>query len=141
MVKGRLGNVFFERIMEDEDLVDAIKMRAEKNGVKAGFFIVIGSIKKAVLGYLRNEKYENLSFDGPLEIASGMGDIAVDEKGKVIVHAHLTVSDYRGRAFGGHLMQGSPVGVTAELVIVQGLDVNLLRVLDKKTGLKLLKLE
>jgi len=141
MVKGRLGNVFFERIMEDEDLADAIKKRAEKNDVKTGFFIVIGSLEKAVLGHFRNGKYNNLSFDGPLEIASGMGNIAVDEKGETIVHAHLTVSDDRGRAFGGHLMKGSPVGVTAELVIVQGLDVNWLRALDKKTGLKLLKLE
>lgn len=38
MVKGRLGNVFFERIMEDEDLVDAIKKRAEKKQCESRVF-------------------------------------------------------------------------------------------------------
>jgi hypothetical protein len=69
-----------------------------------------------------------------------MGNIAVDEKGEVIVHAHLVVSDEKGEAFGGHLMNGSHVGATAELVIIEGAGVNLLRIFDEKTKLRLWKL-
>jgi len=140
MVKARVGRIFFERISEDEDLADALKKRAEENRIKSGFLLIIGSLKKAVLGYYKEGKYYNLNLAGPLEIASGMGNIAVGEKGETMIHAHLVVSNEKGEAFGGHLMQGSPVGATAELVIVEGLGVNLVRALDEKTKLNLLKL-
>ncbi len=140
MMNGQIGRICVSRIPEDEDLADAIKKRAEDNGIKAGFFAVIGSVKKAVLGYYKDGKYENLSLIGPLEIASGMGNIAVSEKGETMIHAHLVVSNEKGEAFGGHLMKGSPVGATAELVIVEASGMNLIRSLDEKTKLNLLKL-
>jgi predicted DNA-binding protein with PD1-like motif len=140
VLRGQIGQVCFVRIFEDEDLIEAIKKRAEESGIKAGFFIVIGSLKKVVLGYYKDGKYENISLSGPLEISSGMGNVAVDEKGEVVIHAHLVVSNEKGLTFGGHLMKGSPVGATAELMMVEGLDMNLVRALDEKTKLKLLQL-
>jgi len=74
-----------------------------------------------------------------LEIASCSGNIAVDEKDNVVIHAHIVVSNEKGQAFGGHLMEGSRVGVTAELMIVEGLGLHLVRSLDEKTNLKLLR--
>ncbi len=58
----------------------------------------------------------------------------------VMIHAHIVVTDEAGQAFGGHLMKGSIVSATAELVIVEGLDAHLVRTLDSKTNLNLLKL-
>jgi predicted DNA-binding protein with PD1-like motif len=69
-----------------------------------------------------------------------MGNIAVDEKGETIIHAHIVVSNEKGEAFGGHLMKDCLVGPTAELVIIEATGVNLQRALDQKTKLKLLKL-
>lgn len=140
MLKGNIGKICFSRLSENEDLVDAIKNRVETSGVKAGIFIVIGSVKRAVLGYYEKEEYTHIRLDGPLEIASCMGNIAVDEKGEIMIHAHVVVSDSNGEAFGGHLMKNSPVGVTAELVIIEAEGVNLQRILDEKTKLRLLKL-
>jgi predicted DNA-binding protein with PD1-like motif len=140
MTSGQIGRIFISRIPEDEDLTDAIKKRVEEWGIRAGFFIVIGSVKKAVLGYYKDGKYENLSLVGPLEIASGMGNIAVSEKGETMIHIHLVVSNQKGEAFGGHLMKESPVGATAELVIVEASGINLIRGFDEKTELNLLKL-
>jgi predicted DNA-binding protein with PD1-like motif len=140
MTSGQIGRIFISRIPEDEDLTDAIKKRVEEWGIRAGFFIVIGSVKKAVLGYYKDGKYENLSLVGPLEIASGMGNIAVSEKGETMIHTHLVVSNQKGEAFGGHLMKESPVGATAELVIVEASGINLIRGFDEKTKLNLLKL-
>jgi predicted DNA-binding protein with PD1-like motif len=134
----RTGRMYFARLFEDEDLVESIKNRVQEIGVHAGFFILIGTLKQAVLGYYKEGKYETLQFSGPLEIASCTGNIAVDEKKEVTVHAHIVVSNEKGEAFGGHLMKGSHVGATAELVIVRAVGIRLQRVFDAKTKLKLL---
>ncbi|MEM3704040.1 MAG: DUF296 domain-containing protein [Candidatus Bathyarchaeia archaeon] len=140
MLEGKIGKIVFSRILEGEDLAEAIKERVEKSGVKVGLIIVIGSLKKVVLGYYKEGEYKYIRLNGPLEIASCIGNIAVDEKGETIIHAHIVVANEQGEAFGGHLMQGSVVGATAELAIIEGVGLNLQRIFDEKTRLKLLKL-
>ena len=140
MLKGQIGKICFSRIFEGEDLVEAVKKRVEENGVKAGIFILIGSLKNVIIGYYKEGHYMSIGLDGPLEIASCMGNIAVDEKGEIVIHPHIVVANEKGKAFGGHLMKGSIVGVTAELVMIEASGVNLLRVFDEKTGLNLWKL-
>jgi predicted DNA-binding protein with PD1-like motif len=138
MKEGQIGRICFFRLSKGEDLAAAIKKRAEECHIKAGILYLIGSVKEVVLGYYKDGQYKSVWLDGPLEIASGMGNIAIDEKGEVVIHVHLVVSNEKGEAFGGHLMKDSYVGVTAELVLIEALSVNLRRVLDEKTGLKLL---
>ncbi|MDH5375016.1 MAG: DUF296 domain-containing protein [Candidatus Bathyarchaeota archaeon] len=140
MLKGQVGRICFSRIFEDEDLAEAVKKRVEESDVKAGVFILIGSLKRAVLGYYKEGEYKPIELDGPLEIASCMGNIAVNEKDEIVVHPHIVVSNEKSEAFGGHLMKGSFVGATAELVIVEGVGVKLRRAFDEKTKLNLLKL-
>jgi len=140
MADGKVERICVFRLFEDEDLIESIKHKAETNGIKAGVFMLIGSIKHAVLGYYKNGEYVNIYLEGPLEVASCTGNIAVDDKGEVVVHAHVVVSDEKGRAFGGHLMKKSPVGVTAELVIIEATGLSLQRILDDKTKLRLLNL-
>ncbi|MEM3703426.1 MAG: DUF296 domain-containing protein [Candidatus Bathyarchaeia archaeon] len=140
MLKGEIGRMFFSRMLENEDLVEAIKKRVEESGVKAGVVITIGTLKNVVLGYYEEGKYKYIRLDGPLEIASCIGNIAVDEKGDIVIHAHIVVTNDKGEAFGGHLMQGSLVGATAELTIIEGIGLSLQRTFDEKTRLKLLKL-
>jgi len=140
MSKGQIGTIRFFRLSEGEDLLEAIKRRAEESLVKAGVFILIGTLRNAVLGYYKEREYKFTELDGPLEIASCTGNIALDEKGEIAIHAHVVVSMETGEAFGGHLMKGSHVGATAELVMIEGVGVNLQRVLDQKTKLKLWKL-
>lgn len=140
MSKGEVGSIFFSRLLEDEDLAEAVKKRAKESGVKAGAFILIGTLKHAALGYYKEGEYKTMRFDGPLEIASCTGNIAVDEKGEVIVHAHVVISNEKSEAFGGHLMKGSTVGATAELVIIEARRINLQRAFDEETKLNLLKL-
>ena len=140
MLKGNVGHVLFSRMIEGEDLFETIGKRMKENNVKAGVFFAIGMVKQAVLGYLKDSQYKSTTFAGPLEIASCMGNAALDENGETVIHAHMVVSNEKGEAFGGHLMKGCPVGVTAELVIIEASGVNLLRMFDEKTKLKLWKL-
>ncbi|MEM0058096.1 MAG: DNA-binding protein [Candidatus Bathyarchaeia archaeon] len=140
MVEGRVGRIIFYRLGTGEDLIEAIKERAEKSGVRAGLLFAIGSLERATLGYYREGEYKVIRLDGPLEIVSCIGNIALDEKGEMVIHAHIVATNEKGEAFGGHLMQGSLVGATAELAIIEALDVNLKRFFDEKTRLRLLDL-
>ncbi len=141
MQAGTAGRIVFFRILEHEDLAEAIVKRAEEGGIRSGLFIVIGSLEKAIIGYYRDGKYTYVKLDGPLEIASCSGNIAVDENENTVIHPHIVVSNDEGRAFGGHLMKGSPVGATAELVIIEVEGVDLKRKLDLHTKLNLLNLQ
>lgn len=140
MIIGNAGKILFARLSEGEDLVDSIKQTAQKGGVKSGLILLIGSLKHATLGYYKEGEYKPIPVEGPLEIASCIGNIAEDDKGDTIVHAHLVVSDENGRASGGHMMKNCIVGATAELTIVEATGLGLRRVFDEKTKLKLLTL-
>ena len=140
MAVGRAVRIGVFRLLENDDLIEAIKNKAEESNIKAGAFILIGSIKQAVLGYYKDGEYKNTVLQGPLEVASCMGNVALDEKGEVVVHAHVVVTNEKSEAFGGHLMKDSPVGATAELVIIEATGIDMQRIFDEKTKLKLLKL-
>jgi predicted DNA-binding protein with PD1-like motif len=140
VLEGQVGRIFFSRLSEDEDLAEAIKERTKESGIKAGIFILIGSLKDAVLGYYKDRQYTFTRLNGPLEIASCMGNVAVDEAGELIIHAHLVVSNEKGEAYGGHLMKDSHVGATAELMMIEAIGVKLQKIFDERTNLKLLKL-
>jgi len=141
VLKGEVGGIYFARLAEGEDLTEAVRKRAEESGIKAGIVLLIGSLKNVVLGYYKDCEYRTVKLDGPLEIVSCVGNIALDEKGEVILHAHLVVSNDKGEAFGGHLMKDSRVGALAELMIIEALNVKLQRYFDEKTKLKPLRLD
>jgi hypothetical protein len=141
MNEGKIGKIFFCRIFEDEDLLEAIRKRAEKAKINSGFFILIGSLKEVKLGFYKERGYKRITVEKPLEIVSCMGNVSVRENGKLVVHAHLVVSDENGKAFGGHLLEGCKVAATAELTLVEAIGVDLKRKFDEKTGLYLLASE
>ena len=141
MKEAQVNRIFFSRIFEDEDLLEAIKKRVEKADIKAGFLFAIGSLKRAVLGFYKDGKYKPIPVKGPLEITSCIGNLALKENGEVIVHAHLTVSNEKGEAFGGHLLPECIVAATAELVLVEASGIELKREFDVKTNLYLLSLD
>jgi predicted DNA-binding protein with PD1-like motif len=140
MMEGRCGKLFFSRLLEGDDLAESIKKNAEESGVKAGIFMLIGALKHAELGCYKKGEYVTTRLEGPLEVASCLGNVAVDEKGETIIHAHVVVSNESGEAYGGHLMKGCRVGPTAELMVLEAAGADLQRSYDEKTKLKLLKL-
>jgi predicted DNA-binding protein with PD1-like motif len=140
MLAGKVEKVHFARFDENEDLLESIRKAADRKGVKAGAFSVIGAVKKAVIGFYSDKKYITIELKRHLEIASCSGNIAVGPENETIVHAHIVVSDEKGQAFGGHLFQGTLVGPTAELVLFEVKGINMKRVFDEKSNLKLLEL-
>lgn len=133
----RIGKSVFARLSENEDLLETVTQVAMKTGIRAGFFFLIGTLKSAKLGFFREGNYETVEMQQPLEIVSCLGNISVKED-RVFAHAHVTVSDEKGRAFGGHAMPGCIIGVTGELVLVETSGIQLSRKLDERTKLSLL---
>ena len=127
----------FIRLDENDDLLNTVKAKAEENQIRAGFFFLIGTVKRAVLGFYKEGIYKPIQVAGPLEIVSCMGNISIREDGELIVHAHIAVGNEEGEMFGGHLLPGCIVDVTGELVLVETPDANLNRTFNKKLNLYL----
>ncbi|MEM2320443.1 MAG: DUF296 domain-containing protein [Candidatus Bathyarchaeia archaeon] len=134
-VRGRREFLF--RLPYDSDLLLALKDLAKKLDVKTGVFVLLGALKSAtILYYMQEEKkYAKISLDFPLEIASGVGNIAMmgDD---VLIHTHVVLSDRDGRCYGGHLSEGSRV-FSCE-VYLRELSPTVHRKYDELTGLNLL---
>jgi len=141
MKEGKIGRIIFSRIFEDEDLLEGIKKRVKESKVKAGLLFLIGSLKEACLGFYEEGEYKRIEIKKPLEIASCMGNISVKENGELIIHAHMVVSDKSGNAYGGHLLKGCKVAATAELMLIEALEVDLKRKFEDKYRLYLLNIE
>ncbi len=135
--KSGIGKAVFARLLEGEDLLEAITQVASKSKIHAGFFFLIGTLKSAKLGFYRHGKYLPIDRNQELEIVSCLGNISLKE-GKAFPHAHLAVSDEKGKVLGGHAMPGCIIGVTAELVLVEAVDLKITRQLDEVTKLSLL---
>lgn len=135
--KSRIGKAVFARLLEGEDLLEAITQIASKSKIHAGFFFLIGTLKSAKLGFYQHGKYLPITMDQELEIVSCLGNISLKE-GKAFPHAHLAVSDEKGKVSGGHAMPGCIIGATAEFVLVQAVGLKITRQLDEVTKLSLL---
>ncbi len=135
-IESGIKRTVLARFFEDEDLLETIASTAKQNNVNSAFFFLIGTLKKAVLGYYQRGKYKRIEKPGPLE----MGNISVKEEDELVVHGHIVVSDSKGEAFGGHILPGCLVDATAEFVLVEMESGTLRRQLDIKRNLYFLSL-
>lgn len=120
----------------DSDLLLALKDLIKRLQIRTGTFTIIGALRNATLYYyLQTEKRFNKNvFDRPMEIASGIGNIATMND-ELIVHCHLVLADKNGICFGGHLAEGSKV--FAAEVHIRELSPPIKRKFDQTTGLNL----
>ncbi len=127
------------KIPYDSDLLLTIKEAVIKLGITSGVITVIGALRRAVLYYYLQEQktFQKNVFERPLEIASGIGNIAVKD-GETIVHIHVVLADKDGNAFGGHLAEGSKVFVGE--VWIRALSPTTRRKFDVQTGLALFEI-
>jgi len=139
-VESKHGKVVLARLYEDEDLLESITQQAKRSRIKTGYFILIGTLKRARLGFYREGKYEPIDLAGPLEIASCVGNVSIRD-GKPFTHAHISVSNDKGEVFGGHTLPSCIIAATGELVLIEAEGVSLQRRLDKETKLYLWDLD
>ncbi len=116
------------RLFPGQDLrIEIDKFVASKN-IKAGIILTcVGNLKKAILRMAGGKDIK--TFEGSFEILSMVGTL---ESGNS--HLHISISDNEGKVVGGHLKNGSIVGVTAEVVIGELDELQFKREFDKLTG-------
>lgn len=125
----------------EADLLAELTRVCKDNGVHLGRVEAIGAVRKARVGYYHQDRreYEFHAFDGPMEITVLAGNVSMKD-GEVMVHAHVTLSDSTGRAFGGHLAPGTIV-FACEFVVEAFDGPEFRRALDEPTGLPLWNLK
>lgn len=98
------------RLPPGADLIDGLRGLQRRTGAQAmAVASCAGSLRAVRLRHANRD--EATSYDGHFEILSLTGTIDPRHQ-----HLHLAIADGRGRAFGGHLLPGSRVFTTAEVV-------------------------
>ena len=117
------------RLRPGQDARAEIVRLTNERGIRAGAVVTaVGSLRSAVLRFAARDG--GTTVEGPLEVVSLVG--TVGEGGRV--HLHASVSDGSGRTVGGHLMDGSRVHTTLELVIAELPGTVFAREKDDETG-------
>lgn len=109
--------VVMRRLVPGGDLLEELNKLVKFEGIELGALSGIGALKKAAVGIFDVEKREYIinKFDEEMEICALTGNVSLKEGGP-FVHAHLSLSDRQGHAFGGHVMPGCEIFV-AEVVL------------------------
>ena len=127
MAQGKLGRVIAVRLKPGTDVLLGLQEACERNGINNGVILsAIGSLQdphfcnpvelptKAGYGY-----GETLHLTGPIELTSASGIICHDDEGNTNLHVHLTVTDRHGTAHGGHLVEGTKVLLTVDVILAE----------------------
>jgi predicted DNA-binding protein with PD1-like motif len=107
-VKSR--QIFIGKLRYGCDLLEELTKVAAERGVRLGRIEAIGAVQKARIGFYNQETrtYQFSSFDHAMEITTLAGSISIKD-GNPFVHAHITLADTEGKAYGGHLAAGTIV--------------------------------
>ena len=60
-----------------------------------------------------------LHLTGPIEWTNASGIICHDDEGNTNLHVHMTLTDRHGNAHGGHLVEGTKVLLTVDVIIAE----------------------
>lgn len=104
------------RLLPGQDLYDSVIAEACKNGPASHAVVTcVGSLTKCRmrLAGATATNQNIVEIEGPLEIVSLVGTVAVNK-----AHLHISVADKDAKVYGGHLLSGSPIETTGETVIV-----------------------
>lgn len=116
------------RLKPGEDPKAALDTFVQAHQLQAACVLTcVGSLRKAVLRFANQEQATTL--DGKFEIVSLTGVLSTDGS-----HYHIAISDGEGHTYGAHLMDGSEIYTTAEIVLASLENVRFNRSFDPQTG-------
>lgn len=131
---GKTGRVVAVRLSPGEDLLEGLSEACKKHDLNNGLILTgIGSLRSARFfnpvplpdrktGYGYGDP---IVLAGPIELLSATGMICRGGKGETLFHVHVSLSDQNGGGWGGHLIEGNKVLITADFVLaeVEGLNM------------------
>jgi predicted DNA-binding protein with PD1-like motif len=124
------------RLAKGDDLLAAPEHCCRANGITLGEVRALGAVSQARVGYYDQAQRQNLYLEWaqPLEILALVGNISLRD-GQIMVHSHVTLGDQEGRAWGGHLAEGTLVFPCEFMIQEYRADKTLERRFDQETGL------
>jgi len=137
MKKIKPREVFIGKLSHGGDLLEEITEICLRENIQLARFEALGAVQRARLGFYNQEthKYEFFTVDQPLEITKLVGNVSLKDNSP-FVHAHITLADKRGNAYGGHLASGTVV-FACEFILEIFDGPVLKRDFDEVTGLSL----
>ena len=127
MAEGKLGRIVALRLTPGTDVLLGLTEACRRAGINNGVILsAIGSLEsphfcnpvelptKAGYGY-----GETLHLTGPIELTNASGIICHDDEGNTNLHVHMTVTDRHGNAHGGHLVEGTKVLLTVDVILAE----------------------
>lgn len=118
------------RLHPGQNFKEEIDKYVRDHKIHAGIILTcVGNLTKAVVR-MANAKIIK-TWEGSFEIISLVGTVEIGNS-----HIHICLSDEEGKTFGGHLKDGSVVGVTVEVAIGEIGDLEFSREFDEKSGYK-----
>ncbi len=124
MIEARTQREWMVRLEDGEDVVGALRRLEE--GMSAAILAGIGMLRDAELAYWNGDAYETHEHPNPSELVCLQGNLAIDEDGARVVHAHACLAAPDGTVAGGHLVRAT-VHNTLELTLLPLADVSLER--------------
>lgn len=125
-----MGRVWAVRLYPGSDLRVEIERWAHSRQVRAAVIgSAVGSLSIVSLRFAGVSSAWNEGRDW--EILSLNGTVSISG-----LHLHLAVADSEGRTYGGHLLNGSTIRTTAEIVINELQGTRFLREPDTATGFR-----
>lgn len=149
MAEGAFKKVIAIRLKPGADVLESILEALNEAGIKNGVIVSgIGSLAKArycnaeeipesPAGYGYGDPLED---EGAIEVTSLNGIVCHDPSGEANMHIHITMSDVEGNGYGGHLIEGSIVLLTMDIVIAEiGDGIQMVRDMDPDLGVPINK--
>jgi predicted DNA-binding protein with PD1-like motif len=123
------------RLKPGQDLKQGIEAMVNEKKITAGWISTgVGSLTKYNIRFANQP--EGSSDSGHFEIVSLTGTVSVNGS-----HLHISISDSTGKTIGGHLLEGSTIYTTAEIVILSSNDLHFKREKDGTTPWEELQVE
>jgi len=134
----RFGDTVIVRIDPAEEIVQTLRLVAEKENIRLAAVEALGAVNDFTVGVFdtSEKQYHSNRFTGAFEIVSLTGTVTTKD-GKFYAHLHMSAGDREGKVFGGHL-NSATVSATCEMV-VRVLDGTVERRLDETVGLNLFR--
>lgn len=125
-----------------DEVLSSLQKFIDERRIDAAQFTAIGALSDVVLKYFDwdTKDYRKIAVNEQVEVASLLiGDVAIAPSGEPALHAHLVVGRHDGTAMAGHLGEAH-VRPTLEVILTES-PSHLHKVLDRRTGLALIRLE
>lgn len=101
-----------------DEVVATILGFCRSKGIRGAWVQAIGAVEGVEIGAYDRERqaYVKARPEGVWELLALSGNVAVDETGAPVLHAHVVLGDEAGQARGGHLFEAR-CAVTVEVVL------------------------